>query len=59
MFVVLRLALVIMAIAQPAAPAETGRVDVLATSDDECVVCHRRTTPGIVEQYGHSTIGTS
>ncbi len=28
--------------------------NVLADSDNECVVCHRRNTPGIVEQYGHS-----
>jgi hydroxylamine dehydrogenase len=57
--VVLGLALVIMAIGQSAAPAETERMDVLATSDDECVVCHRRTTPGIVEQYGHSTMAAA
>lgn len=30
-------------------------VNVLAESDNRCVVCHRRTTPGIVEQYGHSS----
>ena len=57
--VVLGLGLVIMAIGQPAAPAETERVDALANSDDECVVCHRRTTPGIVEQYGHSTMAAA
>ncbi len=57
--VVLGLGLVIMAIGQPATPVETERVDVLANSDDECVVCHRRTTPGIVEQYGHSTMAAA
>jgi len=57
--VVVGLALVILAIGQPAAPVETERVDVLANSDDECVVCHRRTTPGIVEQYGHSTMAAA
>ncbi len=29
---------------------EKERVNALANSDDECVVCHRRTTPGIVQQ---------
>jgi hypothetical protein len=57
--VVLGLALVIVAIGQPAAPVETERVDVLANSDDECVVCHRRTTPGILEQYGYSTMAAA
>jgi hypothetical protein len=57
--VVLGLALVIMAIGQPAPPTESERVDALAESDDECVVCHRRTTPGIVEQYGHSTMAAA
>jgi hypothetical protein len=54
--VVLGLALVIMAIGQPAVPVETERVDALTGSKDECVVCHRRSTPGIVEQYGHSSM---
>jgi hydroxylamine dehydrogenase len=57
--VVLGLALVVMAIGQPATPVETERVDALAESDDECVVCHRRTTPGIVEQYGRSTMAAA
>lgn len=34
-------------------------VDVLAGSDNECVTCHRNTTPGIVEQYGHSTMAAA
>jgi len=57
--VVLGLALVVMAIGQPAVPVETERADALANSDDECVVCHRRTTPGIVEQYGLSTMAAA
>jgi hydroxylamine dehydrogenase len=32
------------------------QVNALATSDDECVTCHRQTTPGIVEQFGRSTM---
>ncbi len=34
-------------------------VDALAGSRDECTVCHRRSTPGIVEQYGSSTMAAA
>jgi hydroxylamine dehydrogenase len=54
--VVLGLALVVLAIGRSTVPATTERADALASSRDKCVVCHRRTTPGIVEQYGHSTM---
>jgi hydroxylamine dehydrogenase len=57
--VVLGLALVILAIVQPAIPVRTEAIDALAHSKDECVVCHRRTTPGIVEQYGLSTMAAA
>lgn len=55
--VVLGLALVLMTINRASMPEEgpARRVNVLANSDDACVTCHRRATPGIVEQYGHST----
>ncbi len=59
---VLGLALIVLAIGRSAAPAATGgaaRVDALANSSDECVVCHRRTTPGIVQQYGHSSMAAA
>jgi hypothetical protein len=55
--IVIGLALVALVIGRTVTPAaEEERVDALANSNDECVVCHRRTTPGIVEQYGHSTM---
>jgi len=38
---------------------EEARVNALEESRDECVVCHRRTTPGIVEQYGISTMAAA
>jgi hypothetical protein len=56
---VMGLALIVLAIGRSTAPAATAgaaRVDALANSTDECVVCHRRTTPGIVDQFGHSTM---
>ncbi len=56
---VLGIAVVALTIARaPGAPPEEP-ADALATSSDECVVCHRRTTPGIVEQYGRSTMAAA
>lgn len=40
-------------------PTAEEPADALAASNDECVVCHRRTTPGIVEQFGHSTMAAA
>ncbi len=57
--VVLGFALVIRTIAQPTPGAPQEQVDALANSDDQCVVCHRRATPGIVQQYGHSTMAAA
>jgi hypothetical protein len=57
--IVLGLALVALIIGRPAAPTTAKRVNALAESKDECVVCHNRTTPGIVTQYGHSTMAAA
>lgn len=57
--IVVSLVLVIMAVGGAGDSAESEEVNVLANSDDECVVCHSRTTPGIVEQYGHSTMAAA
>ncbi len=59
--VVLGFALVSGAIGEGVAPAaESGeRVDALANSNDECVACHRDSTPGIVHQYGVSTMAAA
>jgi hydroxylamine dehydrogenase len=58
--IVIGLALVVRAISGPnTTTTPRGVVDALATSSDSCVTCHRRTTPGIVEQYGHSTMAAS
>ena len=58
---VLGLALVALTIGQSttATTSETEPVNALANSDNECVVCHQNTTPGIVEQYGHSTMAAA
>jgi hydroxylamine dehydrogenase len=60
--VVLVLALAVIVIGRSALPAGTladQRINVLETSEDACVVCHRQSTPGIVEQYGHSTMAAA
>jgi hypothetical protein len=58
---VLGLALVMMTIGQStsASTAHAEKVNALADSTDECVVCHKQTTPGIVEQYGHSSMAAA
>jgi hypothetical protein len=59
--VVIGLVLVILTItdSSTATAAEEERVNALTNSDDECVVCHDRTTPGIVQQYGVSTMAAA
>ena len=57
--IVLGLAFVVLSVGRSALPPQPERVDALARSDDECVVCHRRTTPGIVRQYGYSTMAAA
>jgi hypothetical protein len=57
--VVLGLALIITAIGEPARPESAERVNALENSRNECVVCHERNTPGIIQQYGHSTMAAA
>jgi len=54
--VVLGFAVVIQAIARAGQPSAVGQVNVLENSSDPCVVCHTNATPGIVDQYGHSSM---
>ena len=55
---VVGLALVMFAITRAVSPTG-GPVDALANSDNACVGCHRNSTPGIVEQFGHSTMAAA
>ena len=58
--IIIGLSVVISAIGTGSQPLEQGeKVNVLANSKNECVVCHQRTTPGIVEQYGGSTMAAA
>ncbi len=57
---VIGLALVVQAIAIGSAPArDKETADALALSTDDCVVCHRRSSPGIVERYGVSQMAAA
>jgi hydroxylamine dehydrogenase len=56
---VLGFSLVIQAISNAGKPSLVGEVNSLVNSNDECVVCHKKSTPGIVEQFGHSTMASS
>ena len=58
--IVIGLSLVVMVIGRSgSSSAVEEEVNALANSDNECVVCHTRTTPGIVDQYGHSTMAAA
>ena len=57
--VVLGITLIIMAVGRAGSPVAEEEVNALANSNDECVVCHERTTPGIIQQYGHSTMAAA
>jgi hydroxylamine dehydrogenase len=58
--IVLGAALIVLAIGRGGGgQAQSEPVDALADSTNECVVCHRRTTPGIVEQYGVSSMAAA
>jgi hydroxylamine dehydrogenase len=56
---VLGVALIILIIGNAGQPVDLAEVDVLAGSTDECVTCHRTATPGIVDQYSHSTMAAA
>ncbi len=56
---VVGIALLILAIGQARSPAHETPANALAESQDQCVVCHRTATPGIVEQYSASTMAVA
>jgi len=55
----LSLVLIIQAITQSGEPVDNEDVDILANSTNECVLCHRDESPGIVKQYSHSTMAAA
>lgn len=59
LLVVLGFILVIRLTSQPVVAGQVEPPDALANSSDRCVVCHRQSSPGIVQQYGHSTMAAA
>jgi hydroxylamine dehydrogenase len=57
--VVLGIALILVVISRAGQTVNLASVDVLANNTDECVTCHRTATPGIVEQFGHSSMAAA
>ena len=57
--VVLGLALIAVVISRAGSKVDLGGVDILANSSEDCVTCHREATPGIVEQFSHSTMAAA
>ncbi len=60
--VVLGLALVTVVVGRSGATGDgvtRPRIDALANSRDECVGCHREASPGIVQQFSHSTMAAA
>jgi len=57
--VVLGVVLILLAIGRAGTAVDLREIDVLANSSDECVTCHRDATPGIVNQFSHSTMAAA
>jgi hydroxylamine dehydrogenase len=57
--VVLGVALIILVIVHAGQPVNLAAVNVLADSSDECITCHRTATPGIVDQFSHSSMAAA
>ncbi len=57
--VVVGAAFIILLIGRSGSQVNLGEVDVLANSTDTCVTCHRKDTPGIVEQFSHSAMAAA
>jgi hydroxylamine dehydrogenase len=56
---VLGFAFTVMALGKADGSGPPKPVDALADSTDACVTCHRDGTPGIVEQFSHSTMAAA
>lgn len=59
LFLVLGLALIINLLSRREPAARAEKIDSLAQSSDSCVTCHKRATPGIVDQYAHSSMAAA
>ena len=56
---ILGLALTVWIIGHSGQAVDLAEINVLENSKDDCVTCHREDTPGIVEQFGHSSMAAA
>jgi hydroxylamine dehydrogenase len=57
--VVVGIAFLVLVIGHAGVKVNLEQVDVLANSSDACVTCHRETSPGIVDEFGHSSMAAA
>ncbi len=57
--ILLGFVIILLLTTQSKVGAEPERVDALANSSDECVDCHRRASPGIVQEFGYSSMAAA
>ena len=57
--VVLGLVAVVLILQRSTQLTNPAQIDALANSSDTCVTCHRNSSPGIVEQFGHSSMASN
>lgn len=57
--VVIGLIFIVILVGQGRTTVEQGPVNYLANSSNECVECHERNTPGIIAQYGRSSMAAA
>src|SRR5512146_2962218 len=58
-FILVAAILVVRLAGQPNVVTTDLRPDALANSSDACVTCHRNSSPGIVQQFGHSSMAAA
>ena len=57
--VVAGIGLALLSLGQAGEHPEIASVDALANSQDDCVTCHREESPGIVQQFAHSSMAAA
>ena len=57
--IVLGFTLIVWVIGRAGQTVDLAEINVLKNSRDECVTCHMEDTPGIVEQFGHSSMAAA
>jgi hydroxylamine dehydrogenase len=59
LLVVAAIIFILRLVSIPVVSLANRKPDALASSTDRCVACHRQSSPGIVDQYGHSSMAAA